>query len=360
MSLLPDLPPAPRTAVPPPADGVARAVATGRAYRRRALAPLTAAVLVLAVVGGTQTLRRDGGAPVASSLPPTYLAYTTPPAGQDGPPALEVRSSRDGAVVRALPYATDAGEITNLYAYASGTAVLVRRPDQLSGLRLCGGSLVLVDGRTGTERRLLDVPQDRGITALALSSDAEQVAYAQTACSDETQVEQDVELRVRDVDTGQERAGRRPRRVEALAWSPDADALLAIGGEAGPWGSSRASVVDPDALGGELSALTAQVDCGLRGAAWTRQGLYSISSCGRYGDDRQELQRFTEDGSTSGTVPLPECSLGAGVSGTSGHVLVWVNSTGTCPPMNRLLVLRDSTFTDLPGPSSERYLAAVW
>lgn len=41
-------------------------------------------------------------------------------------------------------------------------------------------------------------------------------------------------------------------------------------------------------------------------------------------------------------------------------MLVWVGSAGDCPPMNRLLVLRDNAFIDLPRPSTDRLWTAVW
>jgi hypothetical protein len=368
MTMLPELPALTRVAPPAPPDGPSRAMAAGRARRRKVALPVLSALAVGVAAFSAQAVA--GHAPRASQaagsaeLPPAYLAASTVRSFVTGPLHLELRSVPDGRLLREVPQEADGGTITSTYAVGAGDVFDVRRPRPPgSEFPLCGGELVRIAAADGAETPVLTVPADRAITALAVSASARMLAYALMDCHNETMVDTNVALHVRDLQTGQDTVGvRSDGQVMAMAWGRDEHALFLVGGGTVAWGGSDARVVSTDDLAGTRAVAHAATGCGFRGAAWGADGLYTVNSCGTFKNDSQTLQRFSEDGSPAGEVSLPACSLGAGVTADAetGHVLVWVNSTGECAPMNRLMYLRNGRLVDLATPSSDRLWAASW
>lgn len=377
MTLLPDLPPHRRHEVAPHPEGVQGAVRRGRALRRHALVPLSA-VLAVAAVALVATVVRAGSLPGAAEQvaalpvgyaadgPSTYVALTVPARGGNGVEGwtLTLRSVRTGAVLRTVPFRTSAGAVA-LYSRGERDLFLLRQPEQAAGglQGTCGGTLLRVDARTGTERTLLDVPPDRGVAALAPSSGNRRLAYVLARCAGGGLTSSGQSLHVRDLGSGTDvaRTVRAPGPVGSLSWSPDGSRLAVATGDstAGLEPAPREGPVlrEPPAV-----VLHTAAGCVLNQAVWADDGIHAVRSCGTGTRAVQDLVRYDDAGRSRGALRLPPCSLGTGATADvqTHQVLVWVNSTSDCPPMNRVLRLRAGRLVDVPLRQSGTLSAATW
>jgi hypothetical protein len=382
------------------------------------LAPLVAAVLVVAVVLGSLAVTRSGSGTAApatpatpaglTGVPPYYVALITLPAGPgesgSAPTAAQVRSTATGAVLATIaapkPYVgftaiTGAADDRTFVLAAQGASFSIDRLRQLQnqhpGIADYGSPFRLfvlhIDPDLGTHSSRVSlqplpaslVPAGQGVADMALSPDGTLLAAGSAAGSEDGS---GMRLTVFNLVTGTSRTWSfestggiyiSPGVQDGLSWTADGQHIAFTGGAS--LGSFVLRLLDTGAPGSNALAASKPVAPGAvahpGGGGWTsaiitpdgRTAVFAARVTTRDGQEMQVRQRLLKVSAATGQVTVITSNRLDGTGLESEHIL-YTNATGSvlvvsdARPGTSAGILHGDTYT--PIPWSPDTFAAAW